>query len=205
MYSLQNQLYIQKLKDLIQRHYLDKCFFLNFQNTSCFLNNYILHIEGVSYSSILPLRDSKGNRIFNLSKDKVSQDIVPASYTKNAEIIRERLNLANQQIHVENGKPLVFGENRNKGLIINDSHSAIEIIDLDKDKDKSNRLVVHDETNKFVAYLLTQMKEPDFPVAIGVLYRVPKSTLDEHYIKANKSNKNKLNAIMNEGQTWTIV
>ena len=50
--------------------------------------NYILHMEGVSNSSILPLRDSKGNRIFNLSKDKVSQDIVPARYTKNAEIIR---------------------------------------------------------------------------------------------------------------------
>ena len=50
--------------------------------------NYILHMEGVSNSSILPLRDSKGNRIFNLSKDKVSQDIVPARYAKNAELIR---------------------------------------------------------------------------------------------------------------------
>ena len=46
----------------------------------------------------------------------------------------ERINTANQQINVENGKPLIFGENRNKGLIINDNHSALEVIDLDKDK-----------------------------------------------------------------------
>ena len=116
----------------------------------------------------------------------------------------EKSELENKQIHVENGKPLIFGQNNDKGLIINDSHSALEIIDLDKDKDKSNRLVVHDETNKFLAYLLTQMKEPDFPMAIGVLYRIPKSTLDEHYTKANEANKNKINQVINKGQTWTI-
>ena len=116
----------------------------------------------------------------------------------------ERSNLANQQIHVENGKPLIFGENRNKGLIINDKHSAFEIINLDKDKDNINRVIVHDETNKFLAYLLTQMKEPDFPVAIGVLHRVSKPTLDEHFTKTNNLNKNKISQIINKGQTWTI-
>ena len=118
--------------------------------------------------------------------------------------LQKNLNLENKQIHVENGKPLIFGQNNDKGLIINDSHSALEIIDLDKDKDKSNKVIVHDETNKFLAYLLTQMKEPDFPMAIGVLYRIPKSTLDEHYIKANEANKNKINQVINKGQTWTI-
>ena len=116
----------------------------------------------------------------------------------------EKSNLENKQIHVENGKPLIFGQNNNKGLTINDNHSALEIIDLDKDKDKLNKVIVHDETNKFVAYLLTQMKEPDFPVAIGVLYRVPKSTLDEHYTKANGLNKNKIDQVIYKGQTWTI-
>ena len=116
----------------------------------------------------------------------------------------ERSNIANQQIHVENGKPLIFGENKDKGLIVNNKNSAFDIINLDKDKDNIDRVTVHDETNKFLAYLLTQMKEPDFPVAIGVLHRVSKPTLDEHFIKTNNLNKNKISEIINKGQTWTI-
>ena len=116
----------------------------------------------------------------------------------------ERSNLANKQIHVENGKPLIFGENKDKGLMVNDNHSAFEIINLDKDKDNIDRVTIHDETNKVLAYLLTQMKEPDFPVAIGVLHRVSKPTLDQHFVKANTLNKNKISQIINKGQTWTI-
>ena len=116
----------------------------------------------------------------------------------------ERSNLANQQIHVENGKPLIFGENKDKGLIVNDNHSDFEIINLDKDKDNIDRVTVHDETNKSLAYLLTQMKEPDFPVAIGVLHRVSKPTLDQQFTKENTLNINKISQVINRGQTWTI-
>ena len=116
----------------------------------------------------------------------------------------ERSNLANQQIYVENGKPLIFGENKDKGLIVNNKNSAFDIINLDKDKDNIDRVTVHDETNKFLAYLLTQMKEPDFPVAIGVLHRVSKPTLDQQFTKENTLNINKISQIINRGQTWTI-
>ena len=116
----------------------------------------------------------------------------------------ERSNLANQQIYVENGKPLIFGENKDKGLIVNDKHSDFEIINLDKDKDNIDRVTVHDETNKSLAYLLTQMKEPDFPVAIGVLHRVSKPTLDQQFTKENTLNINKISQVINRGQTWTI-
>jgi len=116
----------------------------------------------------------------------------------------ERSNIANQQIHVENGKPLIFGENKDKGLIVNNKNSAFDIINLDKDKDNIDRVTVHDETNKFLAYLLTQMKEPDFPVAIGVLHRVSKPTLDQQFTKENTLNINKISQIINRGQTWTI-
>ena len=116
----------------------------------------------------------------------------------------ERSNIANQQIHVENGKPLIFGENKDKGLIVNNKNSAFDIINLDKDKDNIDRVTVHDETNKSLAYLLTQMKEPDFPVAIGVLHRVSKPTLDQQFTKENTLNINKISQVINRGQTWTI-
>tara|TARA_R110000803_G_scaffold50086_1_gene104042 strand:- start:1046 stop:2566 length:1521 start_codon:yes stop_codon:yes gene_type:complete len=52
------------------------------------ISNYIIHMNSVSSSSIIPLRDTKGNRVFELSKDTVSQDILPSRYQKNAELIR---------------------------------------------------------------------------------------------------------------------
>ena len=116
----------------------------------------------------------------------------------------ERSTLADKQIHVENGKPLIFGENKDKGLIVNNKNSAFDIINLDKDKDNIDRVTIHDETNKVLAYLLTQMKEPDFPVAIGVLHRVSKPTLDQHFVKANTLNMTKISQIINRGQTWTV-
>ena len=87
---------------------------------------------------------------------------------------------------------------------MNENYSALEIIDLEKDKNKINKLIIHDETNKSLAYLLTQMKEPDFPMAIGVLFRSIKPTLNEHFLKTRSSNKNNINEIINKGQTWTI-
>ena len=116
----------------------------------------------------------------------------------------EKSTLEDKQIYVENGKPLIFGQNKNKGLIMNENYSALEIIDLEKDKNKINKLIIHDETNKSLAYLLTQMKEPDFPMAIGVLFRSIKPTLNEHFLKTRSSNKNNINEIINKGQTWTI-
>ena len=52
------------------------------------VSDYIIHMNGASNSSVLPLRDTKGNRVFELSKDTVSQDILPSRYQKNAELIR---------------------------------------------------------------------------------------------------------------------
>ena len=61
---------------------------LKIEDARDIIPNYVLHMEGASSSNIIPLRDSKGNRIFKLSKDKVTQDIIPARYERNAELIR---------------------------------------------------------------------------------------------------------------------
>jgi hypothetical protein len=52
------------------------------------IKDYVLSMEGVTTSNIVPLRDVKGNRLFELSKDKTTPDIIPSRYQKNAELIR---------------------------------------------------------------------------------------------------------------------
>jgi 2-oxoglutarate ferredoxin oxidoreductase subunit beta len=38
-------------------------------------------------------------------------------------------------------------------------------------------ILIHDETNKILAMMLADMKQPEFPVALGVLYNNPAKDL----------------------------
>ena len=109
-----------------------------------------------------------------------------------------------KQIHLEDGKPMLFGQDNLKGLAINKNYSALEIMDLDKNPNNINRVLIHDTKNKTIAYLLSQMNQSTMPVAIGIIYCIEKPTLDSNYTAKLNSHKNNISKIMEKGQTWTI-
>ena len=109
-----------------------------------------------------------------------------------------------KQIHLENGEPMLFGENNMKGLAINEDYSALEIVDLQKNAKDISRVLVHDYKNKTIANLLTQMDQNSMPVALGVIYCVKKPTLEKYYSEKLNSHNNDIGKIMEKGQTWTI-
>ncbi len=109
-----------------------------------------------------------------------------------------------KQIHLENGKPMLFGENNMKGLAINEDYSALEIVDLQKNAKDISRVLIHNYKNKTIANLLTQMDQNSMPVALGVIYCVEKPTLENYYSEKLNSHNNDIGKIMEKGQTWTI-
>ena len=109
-----------------------------------------------------------------------------------------------KQIHLENGKPMLFGENNMKGLAINEDYSALEIVDLEKNAEEISRVLIHNYKNKTIANLLTQMDQNLMPVALGVIYCIDKPTLDSHYSEKVNNYNNDISEIMEKGQTWTI-
>jgi 2-oxoglutarate ferredoxin oxidoreductase subunit beta len=109
-----------------------------------------------------------------------------------------------KQIHLENGKPMLFGENNMKGLAINKDYSALEIVDLEKNAEEISRVLIHNYKNKTIANLLTQMDQNLMPVALGVIYCIDKPTLDNHYSEKVNNYNNDISKIMEKGQTWTI-
>lgn len=109
-----------------------------------------------------------------------------------------------KQIHLEDGKPMLFGQDNLKGLAINKNYSALEIMDLDKNPNNINRVLIHDTKNKTIAYLLSQMNQSTMPVALGIIYCIEKPTLDSNYTAKLNSHKNNISKIMEKGQTWTI-
>ena len=116
----------------------------------------------------------------------------------------EKSSSADRQIHLEDKKPMLFGIEKNKGLALSLDNSKLEVIDLEINKKEENRILVHDINNKTQAYLLAQMDQNIMPVALGVLYRIKKPTLDTYHNKRIKEHTNKIEDIIEKGQTWTI-
>jgi 2-oxoglutarate/2-oxoacid ferredoxin oxidoreductase subunit beta len=77
---------------------------------------------------------------------------------------------ADTQIHVEHGKPLVFGKDRNRGLRLDPRTVALEAVTVGEGGVSEADLVVHDETNPMLAHLLVSLAPP-LPVAMGVIHR----------------------------------
>jgi 2-oxoglutarate ferredoxin oxidoreductase subunit beta len=120
---------------------------------------------------------------------------------------REKDVRAERQIRVEHGKPLLFGQNNDKGLRLNPKSLRLEIVSLaDTPLDE---VLVHDETNPAFANLLARMPYPEFPVAVGVLYASIRPTYDgtlreQQQTALQKTGPGDLGKLLRGGNTWTI-
>jgi 2-oxoglutarate/2-oxoacid ferredoxin oxidoreductase subunit beta len=111
---------------------------------------------------------------------------------------------------LEHGKPMVFGKNHDKGIILDGL--TPKVVNLSDGKYSVNDLWVHNETEngKTAAQILSQFTEMDgFPTPIGVFRQELKSTYDEDFhkqindIKKTKGEGN-LREIYFAGNTWEV-
>ncbi|MFQ6676121.1 MAG: 2-oxoacid:ferredoxin oxidoreductase subunit beta [Fidelibacterota bacterium] len=83
--------------------------------------------------------------------------------------LTEKDEKADHVLVLENGKPLIFGRNRDRGIHL-DGFTP-QVVTLGKNGSVDD-LVVHDETDKNLAVILARFTYDDrFPKPIGVLYR----------------------------------
>jgi 2-oxoglutarate ferredoxin oxidoreductase subunit beta len=116
---------------------------------------------------------------------------------------------AERQIRVEHGRPLLFGTNNDKGLLLNTKTLSLEVVSVGEGGRPLDDVLVHDETNPMFAQLLARMPFPQFPVAVGVLYAVTRPTYDGTLRTQQKAAKEKLGngdlqKLLRGGNTWTI-
>ncbi|MBT4530017.1 MAG: 2-oxoacid:ferredoxin oxidoreductase subunit beta [Phycisphaerae bacterium] len=110
-------------------------------------------------------------------------------------------------IALEHGKPMLFGNEGDKGLRRVDD--KVEVVTLG-DGVTEEDLLVHDETNLEQAFLLSQMFAPEFPEAMGVIYHNPsKPTYNEmmHSQIEDVIAKNEgktLQSLVTGNNTWTV-
>src|SRR6266496_4222206 len=113
------------------------------------------------------------------------------------------------QLHLEHGKPLVFGRNREKGLRLKRDKLELEVVEVGENGAGTQGVLVHDERNRALAHLLTSLEAPAFPVALGVLYCDPAPAFEaEVHAQARAAGLGtapaSLDDLLRSGQTWTV-
>ena len=95
------------------------------------------------------------------------------------EEITSKDKVADNQLILEEGQPLLFGpEDNRKGIVIEDLEP--KVIDI-KDESDIAKVMVHDSKRQSPAYanLLSRMYVPDFPVPVGVFRDVQRPIYDQ--------------------------
>ena len=79
------------------------------------------------------------------------------------------------QLELQHGLPLLFDKGT-KGIgLDNRMHPRV----VDVEAEGLDKVLVHDETNPALAYLLSRLEHPDFPTPVGVFHAVERPTYDD--------------------------
>lgn len=111
-------------------------------------------------------------------------------------------------VELIHGKPLVFGENNDKGIILDGFKPTV--VSLEEGKYSINDLLVHDETDTTLAFILANMTyNPELPRPMGVFQAIERPSYDEKVTEqleyyAQKPGANDLEALLRGEDSWEI-
>ncbi len=123
--------------------------------------------------------------------------------------ITDREHRDDRVIVLRHGEKMVFGKNRDKGLIL--SGLSLKVVTIGKGGFTMDDILVHDayNPNPGVHMMLANMEYPDYPVALGVIRNVKDSTYDDNVrdqvLEVMKTAKIKsVDDLLNSGDTWEV-
>lgn len=114
-------------------------------------------------------------------------------------------------IKLEHGKPLIFGAERDKGIRFANGHP--EIVTIGENGVTEADLIVHDEKDRSLANMYSQMAYPEFPEPMGVLYADPSrptydslvhDQINEARVKAGDPSDEALQALITGNEPWVV-
>jgi 2-oxoglutarate ferredoxin oxidoreductase subunit beta len=116
---------------------------------------------------------------------------------------------AERQLILEHGKPMIFGEENDKGLIFD--KGKLKVVKIGENGVTADDILIHDahEPDPSVHMSLINMQLPEFPVAFGVIRSVPSLVYDvemEAQIQQVQQ-KRKITCVddlLRSGNTWEV-
>ena len=121
----------------------------------------------------------------------------------------ERSVRADNVLYLEDGKPMIFGKDRNKGIRMNGAHP--EVVTIGENGITEADLLVHDVNlvDPSVAFMLARMEQPDFPQPVGIFRAVGRATYEDLMVgqidaAIAKAGPGDLSKLINSGETWVV-
>lgn len=128
------------------------------------------------------------------------------------EVFTEKSTKKINTIFLEEGKPLLFGENNSKGIFLDGLQPVV--VDMAAGKNSPNDLWIHDSSDETKAYLLSRMfddpsVENYFPRPFGVFFKKEKSRYEDDLKMQmddimQKKGPGNLQQLIKGKNTWTI-
>ena len=113
------------------------------------------------------------------------------------------------KVDLEHGKPLVFGQDRDRGIRLDGL--TPEVVRIGEDGAARGDLLHHDEStaDPSLAYLLSKLGPPDFPMPMGIFRAIEAETYDagvhRQIAEAREMTADKdLDELLREGSVWEI-
>jgi 2-oxoglutarate ferredoxin oxidoreductase subunit beta len=123
--------------------------------------------------------------------------------------ITNRDTAADRQLILRNGEPMIFGKDRDKGIILGER--GLEVVKIGENGIREEDILVHDmyQHDSGLHLMLAKMHLPQYPIALGVIRSIVAPTYDqlmEEQIKeAQRTSKiRKVDDLLNSGDTWEI-
>ena len=112
-------------------------------------------------------------------------------------------------IILKHGQPMIFGKDKDKGLILDGL--KLKVVKIGENGITEKDLIVHDATepNPGIQYMLANMRYPEYPVALGIIRAVPGITYDSavHNQIEEVTNTSKIKSmddLLKSGSTWDV-
>ena len=114
-----------------------------------------------------------------------------------------------RQIFLKHGEPMIFGNQKDKGLVFN--KGLLKVVTIGENGITRDDILVHDvtEPNGYLQQQLIGMKLPGFPVAMGVIRAVEALVYDQMMEKQIADVKSKariktIDDLLSTGNTWIV-
>jgi 2-oxoglutarate ferredoxin oxidoreductase subunit beta len=113
----------------------------------------------------------------------------------------DRKDAADTQLHLQHGEPMLFGEDKSKGIQFNPQTFVLEVVDA---SESPGDILVHDEGNGLLARLLIDL---ELPVALGVIYRQPAEPYERAFYAHHPSGMKRTKSVadfIKGPNSWTV-
>jgi len=123
--------------------------------------------------------------------------------------VSDRKKRSDAVVYMEEGKPLIFGSERNKGIRMTGWQP--EVVTIGENGITEADVIVHDPKASTHTYanILSSLEEPEFPTPLGVFRQIERPTYDqlvEQQIEQAKQmpGEDDIRKLLQGGETWTV-